>query len=180
MPGIVREFPVQLGDVAEIFRRRWIGAALDASGNVVLARPDSIQVDFDGRSARKNRDPRVGRSTIDGDNLRRRRLFAAEETGVLTVQVPTSTTEISREERWPMQRLNEAVEHFRSNGVDAGLRYVVFGPSVALPPALTASSAVAARLGIAGRTTDKTPACKSRHVRRRPTRVFDRRDGESR
>ncbi len=28
-----------------------------------------------------------------------------------------------------MQRLNEAVEHFRSNGVDAGLRYVVFGAS---------------------------------------------------
>ena len=175
VPRIVREYPAQLGDVAEIFRRRRIGAALDPFGNVVFARPDSIEVDFRGRGTRKQEVLELV-ERLEGDNAGAAGHFNAEETGVLTVQVPTSTTEISREERWPMQRLNEAVEHFRSNGVDAGLRYVVFGANVVLPPALTASSAVAARLGIAGRTTDKTPAGKpvmltTAHPSVRPSRL---------
>ena len=47
-PRVVGEFPWSLGGAAEVLHRRRIGVGVDRRGQVVLARPDSIQVDFGG------------------------------------------------------------------------------------------------------------------------------------
>ena len=43
---MIAEFPARLGELAEILRRRRVGVGVDARGQVVLARPDSIEVEF--------------------------------------------------------------------------------------------------------------------------------------
>ena len=50
---VISEFPARLGALEEILSRRWIGIGVDTRGQLVLARPDSIQVEFNGDMDRR-------------------------------------------------------------------------------------------------------------------------------
>jgi Subtilase family len=123
---IVRAFPAQLGQLAEILSRRRIGVGVDARGQLVLARPDSIQVDFNGNSKRRKTVLDLV-DQIDADNADVVERYDAETTGVLTVKVAAEVTELSGEPRWPLDALNIALARFSDKGVSADLNHVVFG-----------------------------------------------------
>jgi hypothetical protein len=141
---IVREFPAQLGQLAEILSRRRIGVGVDARGQLVLARPDSIQVDFDGNSKRRKTVLELVEQ-IDADNADVVERYDAETTGVLTVKVAAEVTDVSGEPRWRLDALNSALARFSDKGIRTDLNHVVFGAHSPVPRvlggALTGSSA---------------------------------------
>jgi hypothetical protein len=102
---VVTEYPARLGELAEILRRRRIGVGVDARGQLVLARPDSIQVDFNGTTKRRKAVLDLV-DQIDADNGDAVERYDAEATGVLTVQVAAEVTDIGGEPRWTLNALN--------------------------------------------------------------------------
>jgi Subtilase family len=154
----ITEFPARLGTLEEILSRRRIGIGVDTRGQLVLARPDSIQVEFDGDTTRRKSVLEVV-NQLDADN-EAVDLEDGEETGVLTVRVPSRDPEPEGESRWPLDGLNNSIAHFASNGIRADLNHVVFGAHSVIPRllggALTGSSAPASSA-----TTIMTPENKA-------------------
>ncbi|HET9665463.1 MAG TPA: hypothetical protein VFP09_01855, partial [Desertimonas sp.] len=139
---VIHEFPARLGGLAEILRRRRVGVGVDSRGRIVLARPDSIQVDFMGGT--KRRTTILGLvEQLDGDN-EKADLVEARQTGVLTVRVPAEVSNGGGESRWRLDALNDTVARFHANDISAELNHVVFGAHSAIPQvlggALTGSS----------------------------------------
>ena len=115
---------------------------VDSRGRIVLARPDSIQVDFMGGT--KRRTTILGLvEQLDGDN-EKADLVEARQTGVLTVRVPAEVSNGGGESRWRLDALNDTVARFHANDISAELNHVVFGAHSAIPQvlggALTGSS----------------------------------------
>jgi Subtilase family len=140
----VREFPAPLGSLADVLHRRRIAVGVDGRGQLVIARPDTIQVDFADDADHRNAVLKlVGEIDADNDDVLER--DDAERTGVLTVKLPTR--EAGDERRWPLTAAASEVGRFRSYGVGADFNYVVFGAHAAIPRilggALTGSSAPA-------------------------------------
>ena len=131
---MLHEYPARLGGLAEIFRRRRVGVGVDSRGRLVLARPDTIEVDFTGGTARRKKILElVGKVDGRNDDLD---LTEARSTGVLTVRprCRTSTTATTGgESRWRLDGLNDAVDRFRANEVRADLNHVVFGAHSSIP-----------------------------------------------
>ena len=139
---LISEFPVRLGELGEILHRRRVAVGVDARGQLVLARPDSIEVDFSGDDDRRKEVARLV-DEVDGDNTDDAAWEDAEETGVLTVRLEPET----RTDRWGLRRLNEELTRFHANRIAAGLNHVVFGANSVIPSllggALTGASAPA-------------------------------------
>jgi hypothetical protein len=129
--ALISEFPARLGELGEILRRRRVAVGVDASGQVVLARPDSIEVDFSGDDDRRKQVARLV-DEVDGDNSGDADWEDAEETGVLTVRLEP---EIGAD-RWGLRRLNAELARFRANGIAAELNHVVFGANSVIPSLL--------------------------------------------
>jgi subtilisin family serine protease len=130
-PRVVGEYPWSLGGVAELLHRRRIGIGVDARGQVVLARPDSIQVDFGGDERhRDNVTALVNKADCSEPDATE--WDEAEATGVLTVRVDPE----ERNGRWQLGRLDAELSRFHDEGVRAELNHVVFGASAAIPALL--------------------------------------------
>jgi Subtilase family len=140
---VIAEFPARLGGLAEILRRRHVGVGVDSRGRVVLARPDAIEVEFDGDARRRKKV--LALADKSGADNRDVDIADAKETGVLTVRVAAEVVDACGESRWRLDRLNDAVARFQSKGVRADLNHVVFGAHSAIPQvlggALTGASA---------------------------------------
>jgi subtilisin family serine protease len=132
VPRVVSDLPARLDDLAPVFQRRRIAAGVDGQGRIVLARPDTIQVDFGGNDDRKAAVLDLVEQ-LDADNTDVVERNDAGATGVLTVAVPTATTEIDGEERWPLAALNSHLALFSGHGVAANLSHVIFGAHSAIP-----------------------------------------------
>ena len=143
---MLHEYPGRLGGLAEIFRRRRVGVGVDSRGRLVLARPDTIEVDFAGGTARRRKILElVGK--VDGRN-NDLDLTEARSTGVLTVRLASELDDgddRGGESRWRLDRLNDTVDRFRANEVGADVNHVVFGAhssiTQVLGGALTGASA---------------------------------------
>jgi hypothetical protein len=131
----IGEFPARLGELGELLHRRRIAVGVDARGQLVLARPDSIQVDFSGDDDRRKQVARLV-DEVDGDNTDDAIWEDAEETGVLTVRVEP---EDAGAYRWSLRGLNEQLSRFQASGVAAELNHVVFGANSMIPSLLGAA-----------------------------------------
>ena len=142
---VISDFPARLGALEEILSRRRIGVGVDTRGQLVLARPDSIQVEFNGDMDRRKSVLEVV-NEIDADN-EAVDLDEAEDTGVLTVRVPAEVGDQRGEARWLLDGVNGAIASFASKDIRADLNHVVFGAHSAIPRmlggAVTGSSAPA-------------------------------------
>jgi subtilisin family serine protease len=138
-PRVVGEFPWSLGGAAEVLHRRRIGVGVDRRGQVVLARPDSIQVDFGGDERQRDRVATLVNKT-DCSAPDATEWDEAEATGVLTVRLDPE----ERNGRWQLGRLDAELSRFHDEGVRAELNHVVFGASSAIPALLGGAVAGAA------------------------------------
>ena len=183
--GVIHEFPARLGGLAEILQRRRVGVGVDTRGLMVLARPDSIQVEFTGGT--KRRTTILGLvELLAGDN-QKADLPEARQTGVLTVRIPAEVGTGGGESRWRLDALNDAVARFHANGIPADLNHVVFGAHSAIPQvlggALTGSSSTPPSQPITVMTpenkavliTTAEPTVAPRYLRRRLDLVGHRR-----
>jgi Subtilase family len=130
-PRLISEFPARLGELGAILHRRRVAVGVDARGQLVLARPDSIEVDFSGNDDSRKEVARLV-DEVDGDNTDDAAWEDAEETGVLTVRLEPET----RTDQWGLRRLNEEIIRFHANGIAAGLNHVVFGANSMIPSLL--------------------------------------------
>lgn len=137
---VLSDFPVPLGELAEIFLRCRIAVGLDRQGHVVLARPHSIQVDFRGDRHRRKQALELTKP-IDADNSDVMDRYGPDATGMLTVRVPASEAAIGEEQRWSVDGLDAQLQRFRSNGFRADLRHVVVGAQSLIPAILNAAAA---------------------------------------
>ncbi len=140
---VLHEYPARLGGLADIFERRRVGVGVDSRGRLVLARPDTIEVDFAGGTVRRNKILElVGKLDGRNDDID---LTEARSTGVLTVHLAANVDDGDGESRWRLDGLNDAIDRFRASEVRADLNHVVFGASSAVPQllggALTGASA---------------------------------------
>ena len=139
VPRVVSDLPVQLGALAPVFQRRRIAVGLDRRGNVVLARPHSIQVDFRGDRKHKRAALELVKP-IEADNSEVRARYDPEATGVLTVYVPPTEAEINEETRWSLDGLNAQLDRFRRQGIRADLRHVILGAQSLIPLVLSGAA----------------------------------------
>ena len=145
VPRVVSDLPVQLGALAPVFQRRRIAVGLDRRGNVVLARPHSIQVDFRGDRKHKRAALELVKP-IEADNSEVRARYDPEATGVLTVYVPPTEAEINEETRWSVAGLNAQLDRFRRQGIRADLRHVILGAQSLIPLVLSGAATRSAML----------------------------------
>ncbi len=143
---VITEFPVRLGALEEILNRRRIGVGVDFRGQLVLARPDSIQVEFNGDTTRRKSVLEVVHQ-LDADN-EAVDIEDGEDTGVLTVRVPVEAPEGGNGSRWPLDGLNDSIARFTSNDIRADLNHVVFGAHSAVPRILGGALTGSSRAGV--------------------------------
>ena len=110
-PRVVGEFPWSLGGAAEVLHRRRIGVGVDRRGQVVLARPDSIQVDFGGDERQRDSVATLV-NKADCSEPDATEWDEAEATGVLTVRLDPE----ERNGRWQLGRLDAELSRFHDEG----------------------------------------------------------------
>jgi hypothetical protein len=125
---------VRLGALAPRLHRRRVAVGVDGRGRLVLARPDSIQVDFRD-DAEHRRSVLDLLAEVEAENGTDEQLQDAEDTGVLTVRVPPE----GDEERWRLGPVDAAAARFGARQIRTDFNYVVFGAASAVPQALGAA-----------------------------------------
>ena len=145
-----------LGDLGPIFARRRIAAGVDRNGNLVLVRPDKIQVDYSDKGRREQIDRIV--ATIGADNSDETERDLALRSGVWTVNVPAVLDESGPEPRWPVEPLDGYLGLFEDVDIRAIPCHVFIGSQSHVPRFLGASAAWVGEMAFPGETTDKTPS----------------------
>ena len=143
------DHPTRLGALAGIFFRRHIAVGADATGRVVLVRPDSLTVDIGvdtDRAARvanvvKGWDPAQARSITKRPR--------GSRSSVIGVRIPTETP---RDEGavWSVRSVNERIDEFAAADVPAEPDYVILGSQVVTGNPLGATVSFAGEMAFIG------------------------------
>jgi subtilisin family serine protease len=153
------DHPAPLGPLAEIFQRRRIAVGIDAAGQVVLARPDSVLAAVRNdreRNALVGFVEKYDKEQAEGIRGRGDDKSLPFETVSLAAAEPD---EINGEPRWSLRRVDETRRAIASldTPIETELNHVVFGEQVVRGNPLGAPANAAGEMTFLGRVA-KTAA----------------------
>ena len=154
----VKDHPAPLGGLTEIFDRRNIAVGIDSSGQVVLARPNTVLARVADDAERRSLADYVAKyDTKEAEQIRNDR-----EPGLpfVTVRVPGVERElINNESRWTLGGVQSAISDLASLDppVESELNHVVFGEQVVKGNPLGAPATWAGEMAFLGNVIETKP-----------------------
>lgn len=157
-PRLANDEPTSLGpQLAEIFKNRNIAVGADASGSVILIRPNTLVVDVASRP-----DYRSALASIvaEFDERQAEEIASGEGFGpvdIVTMRLPEQRTVVRGEEaRWTLDGVNTWLPRLWDAKLTADYNYVVIGSQSMTGSPLGIPASWAGDMAFPGQITDKT------------------------
>jgi subtilase family protein len=156
---LVKDHPAPLNNLTEIFDRRMIAVGIDSSGQVVLARPNSVLAEVRTPSQRAT----LARYVEQYDKkqaTRIRRPGDDKNLPFVTVRLPGVEPElINGESRWTFARVQRTIVELGALDppVDAELNHVFLGAQVVIGNPLGSPTTWAGEMAFVGRVVETKP-----------------------
>jgi hypothetical protein len=157
--ALVKDHPAPLNTLAEIFDRRNIAVGIDSSGQVVLARPDSLLAEVRTSGERASLAGYV--QQYDKKQAARiRRPGDGKELPLVAVRLPgVEREQVNGESRWTLTRVQRAIGELAGLNppVAAELNHVFLGAQTVTGNPLGAPATWAGEMAFLGRVVETSP-----------------------